>query len=260
MDTIGNIMNIDHISISREGVWRECQQRYKYKYHLQVLVEQPTPFYFTFGKLVHRIIEEHTKCRGEKSVPRIKKDILNGHIEFQPNESVPSLDRDQYERLTLHLNNYMKLANKIGYDGHIEWPFLFDLDAPNKRCIKGFLDRLIIKDDRAFILDWKTTKPSRWRKDSRTITSDLQLAAYCYIVNKTFNIPAKNIKAALYYLEDAKLVPVSFGQPTLETVPNRLLKIYKEIEKADPDKVKGTVGDHCRRCDYRKICCWYSLL
>ena len=148
----------------------------------------------------------------------------------------------------------MRLADKIGYDGEVEWPFNQDIDPPNNRKIKGFIDRLIIKNDGAFIIDYKTSKPSRWRKDHTTITKDLQLACYCWIVMKNFNIPAANIKAALYYLEDAKLVPVRFSEETLNNVPNRLLKVYKDIELANPDKVVGHVGEHCRRCDYRDQC------
>lgn len=252
-------MNIEHISISREGVWTQCQQLYKFKYHLKVIPDVPTPFYFTFGKLVHRIIEEHTKAKGKETISKIKSDILTGKLEFEPGKEAPHLDNENHRRLNLHLSNYMRLAEKIGYEGDIEWPFFIDLDPPNNRCIKGFLDRLIVKDGKAFILDWKTTKPSRWRKDSTTITKDLQLACYCWIVQREFGLEAKNIKASLYYLEDAKLVPVTYSQTTLDAVPTRLAKVYKDIEKTDPDKVYGYVADHCRRCDYRKICPSYSL-
>ncbi len=209
--------------------------------------------------MVHRIIEEHTKAKGKRTVQQVKNDIMDGTLPFEPDKKAPELDSASQKKLAMHLGNYMRLADKIGYDGEIEWPFLIDLEPPEKRCIKGFLDRLIIKDGKAFILDWKTTKPSKWRKDSNTITKDLQLACYCWIVSREFDIPAKNVKAALYYLEDAKLVPVTYSENTLKQIPERLAAVYKTIEKSDPDKVYGTVADHCRRCDYRKVCPSYSL-
>jgi ATP-dependent exoDNAse (exonuclease V) beta subunit len=252
-------MNIEHISVSREQTWTSCQNIYKFKYHLKTVTDEPTPFYFIFGKLVHRIIEEHIKAKGERSISAIKTDMLSGELEFENGQPAPAIDIPSNKRLSLHLNNYMRLAEKIGYDGEIEWDFLEDLDPPNNRCVKGFIDRLIIKDNTAIILDWKTTKPSKWRKDEKTITKDLQLACYCWIVNKTFNIPAKNIKASLYYLEDAKLVPVSFCQQTLDAVPKRLLETYQEIERCSPDKVIGNVGDQCTRCEFRKICSFWKL-
>lgn len=252
-------MKIEHISVSRQSLWTECQQRYKYKYHLEVITDVPTPFYFTFGKLMHKIIEEHTRSKGEKSLSRVKSEVLSGQIELEPGQKAPSLDNEYHNKLALHLRNYQRLADKIGFDGEVEWAFKYDLDPPNQRLIVGFIDRLILKNDTAFIIDYKTTKPSKWRKDHKTITKDLQLACYCHIINKTFGIPSKNIKAALYYLEDAKLVPVSFCEETLNNVPRRLTEVYKEIQAADPDRVVGKVGDHCRRCDFRKLCPFYSL-
>lgn len=253
-------MKIDHISISRESLYYECPQKYKFRYHLQIVSDVPTPFYFTFGKIVHRIIEEHTNCRGEKTINRIKSELLSGLIDLEPGKKCSPLDNEGHLRLTKHLNNYLKLADKIGYDGETEWEFYEDIDPPNKRMLKGFIDRLIVKNGNVFIIDYKTTKPSKWRKDSLTIVKDLQLACYCWVVNKRLGIPANQIKAALYYLEDAKLVPVRYSDKTLSNVPQRLARVYKEIETQDPNKVYGRVGDHCRNCDYRKICPFYSLV
>src|SRR6185436_6197730 len=113
-------MKIEHISISREGLWQECHQKYKYRYHLEVISDLPTPFYFTFGKLVHKIIEEHTRGRGEKTLNSIKSDVLSGKIELEPGKKAPALDNDSHRKLNLHLSNYARLVDKIGYDGEIE--------------------------------------------------------------------------------------------------------------------------------------------
>jgi CRISPR/Cas system-associated exonuclease Cas4 (RecB family) len=252
-------MKIQHISVSRLQCYDLCQAQYKYKYHLEVRTDVPTPFYFTFGKIVHKIIEEHTRSKGAKTVSRVKSEVLSGQTDLEPGLKAPPLDNESHRNLSTHLNNYSSLVSKIGYEGQVEWPFYIDVDKPNGKMIKGFIDRLVIKDDSACVIDYKTTKPSKWRKDSTTITKDLQLACYCWAVMNEFKIAPKKIKAALYYLADAKLVPVSFSEKTLLSVPERLSKAYEEIQRADPDRVMGNVGDHCRRCDYRKICPFYSL-
>lgn len=252
-------MNIEHISISRKQTWDDCQQKYKYRYHLKEVSQEPTPFYFTFGKIVHKIAEEHTKHKGEKSLTQIKNEVISGQIELEPGTKCPRLDNESSIRLSQHINNYLRLATKVGYNGHIEWQFKYDLDEPNKRFVTGFIDRLVISENKACIIDYKTTRPSKWRKDSRTITQDLQLACYCWVVMREFNIPAKNIFASLYYLEDAKLVPVSFCEETLLSIPKILLEVYKEIETANPDSVFGSVGDQCKRCDYRSKCPFYAI-
>lgn len=253
-------MKIPYISVSRLQCYQQCPAQYKFKYHLELATDIPTPFYFTFGKLVHKIIEEHTRAQGQKSISSIKSEILSGQIELEPGSKCPPLDNESHNRLSLHLNNYMRLAEKIGYEGDTEWAFYYDVDPPNGKMIKGFIDRLIHKNDSAFIIDYKTTRPSKWRKDSSTITKDLQLACYCWVISNQFNILAKNITASLYYLEDAKLVPVRFSEATLQDVPKRLAVAHQEIQSIDPERAVGHVGDHCRRCDYRKVCPWYSLI
>lgn len=36
-------LTIEHMSVSRHGVWKLCQQQYKYKYHLKVVSDSPEP-------------------------------------------------------------------------------------------------------------------------------------------------------------------------------------------------------------------------
>jgi CRISPR/Cas system-associated exonuclease Cas4 (RecB family) len=252
-------MKIDHISASRESLWEECQEKYRFRYHLKIIPDVPTPFYFTFGKIVHKIIEEHTRAKGEKTLAKVKSDVLSGAVELEPGKKCPHLDNESHVRLSKHLSNYTKLADKVGFEGDVEWPFYQDLEPPNSKMIKGFIDRLIIKDGSAFIIDYKTTKPSRWRKDHTTITKDLQLACYSWIVMKNFGIEPSKIRSALYYLDDAKLVPVRFSEKTLMSVPERLVKVYNDIVLTAPEKAIGRVGDHCRRCDYRDMCKFYRL-
>lgn len=252
-------MNIDHISISRKQTWEECQQKYKYRYHLKLNPTLPTPFYFTFGKIVHKIAEEHSRCKGERTLTEVKHDVLNGKIELEPGQKCPRLENIDSIRLSQHLNNYLRLATKVGYEGYIEYPFKYDLDPPHKKEVVGLIDRLIVKNNKAVILDYKTTKPSKWRKDNKTITSDLQLACYCWVVMKEFGIPASNISASLYYLEDAKLVPVRFCEETLLSVPKILLEAYNEIQQYNPDAVFGSVTPRCKDCQYKNVCPFYSL-
>jgi ATP-dependent helicase/DNAse subunit B len=55
-------MNIEHISVSRYQVFVECKQKYKYRYHLAIKPDKPEPFYFTYGKIVHKIAEVNLRC------------------------------------------------------------------------------------------------------------------------------------------------------------------------------------------------------
>lgn len=250
-------MIIEHISVSREQLWEKCQQAYKYRYHLKIPTKE-TPFHFTFGKIVHRIIEDYTKNLGNKSINECKKDILDGKL-FLENETIaPKLDLPSINRLNLHLRNYEKLHDKIGFLGESEYGFSFDLSPPDKKLIVGFIDRLIVKDDSIFIIDYKTSKNNGWRKTSDNIISDLQLQCYCWIARETFKIPASKIMASLYYLEDAITVPVRFSEKTLDCFPEKMLSIYNQIVAKNPDTVNGNVGQHCNYCEYKNICPFFN--
>ena len=123
----------------------------------------------------------------------------------------------------------------------------------------GFIDRLIIKEDKAWIIDYKTTKQGWWRKNEKTIVDDLQLKCYAAVVRKKFNIPAPNIQTALFYLEGGQLIGARFSEESLDQAEKELLQTYLDIENSNPDQVWGRVGEHCKRCDFCKICPFYSL-
>lgn len=247
-------MKINHISISREGTWKECKKKYHFRYHLEIIPPEE-PIYFLYGKIVHKIIEHYSRNSGD--INEITQSVLNGDIllEEESGKKVTSnLPYDYRKKLPVHLTNFMKLSKVIGLEGEIEWKFDHDLDPPNNRILTGVIDRLIRKQDSCLIIDYKTTKPGPFRKTKSTIGGDLQLQCYARIAQKTFGYKADQITCALYFLDGPEFLPTKFSQETIDGVEKRMLEVYKDIQIADPDTVKGTVGNHCYRCDYKKIC------
>ena len=252
-------MHIEHISVSRKKTYDQCPQKYKYQYHLKVEREEEEPFYFTYGKIIHKIAETFVEHDGKNSIGDLAKDVLNGKIEIEEGVvAPPKLPSDYDKRFPKDLHAIQKLMDSIGTVGHVEYEFYYDLDPPHGRHVKGFIDRLIIKDDKAWIIDYKTTKKGKWRANRHTIKSDLQLCVYARVVQKQFGIKPENIKSALYYVVGAELLGATFTEKTLKRAEDELLRTYKTIEQADPDKVWGNVGYHCRMCDFRKKCPFYK--
>ena len=257
-------MNIEHISVSRYGVWKECELRYKFHYHEKIVPEGESPFYFTYGKIVRKIAEEYVEKKGARTLNEVAKDVLQGKISIERGEQgdifAPPLPEDYKARLPGHLRALQSLTDQIGMDGELEWPFYYDLDPPHGKHVKGFIDRLIQRGDKWFIIDYKTTKRGPWRKTAHNISHDLQLRTYGRIVQKTFNVPSENIRAALYYLEGGNLIATQrFTDNHLESAEKELLEAYKRIESTPPETAQGLLGDWCRRCDYRKMCPLYRL-
>lgn len=252
-------MLIEHISVSRMGTWDQCRKLYAYKYHLKLPAPGPEPEYFQYGKAVHKIIEEHTKAGGKTPISEVAKRVLTGEIELEPGRKCGVLSLDYRQKLPQHLRAYLRLAEKIGYDGEIERPFHYDLAPPEGLMAKGFIDRLILFTDKsgrkcARIIDWKTTKKGPWRKGPKEITHDLQLKIYCRVVWRELDIPPENIMAALYYLDGGELVGAKFSEKSLLEAEQTLASTYRDIKAAEASAATGTVGQHCRRCDYKDMC------
>jgi CRISPR/Cas system-associated exonuclease Cas4 (RecB family) len=247
-------MKIEHLSVSRVGVWELCRQQYKYKYHEKVPSLEEEPIYFAYGSIVHKIAEKYVEEKGEVLISEIAENVLNGKIPLGEGKKLTPLTSEYKGKLVYHIRAIKKISDQLGYEGKTEWPFRYDLDPPNGKIIVGFIDRLVQKDDKFWILDYKTTKKGPWRKGPKEIAGDLQLRTYARIVQKTFDAKPENIKAALYYLDGAELVGASFSAQSLDNVEEELLKNYVAIETTNPNSVIGNVGNHCNRCDYRKIC------
>jgi len=252
-------MLIEHISVSRSKTYGECPQRYKFHYHLRTPSPVPEPFYFVYGKVIHKMAETYVREKGERSLGDIASEVMRGKIEIEPGVVAPKkLPADYARKLPIHLASIQKLTDKIGCDGITEHPFYYDLEPPNSKFVKGFIDRLILKGNSAFIIDYKTTKKGKWRTNKETVKTDLQLRAYARVVQKEFGIAPQNIKCALYYVEDSELVAASYSEASLELAEKELLDCYNQIATHDVDNVRGTVGDHCTRCNFATLCPFYK--
>jgi CRISPR/Cas system-associated exonuclease Cas4 (RecB family) len=251
-------MNITHISVSRKQVFDECQQKYKYKYHLSLDSGEPEPIYFAYGSIVHKIAEEYVRAKGERHITDVAQDVLDGKIELEPGVKALPLSGEYKKKLPEHLKAIAKITQQTGFDGELEYEFKYDLDPPHGRFVTGYIDRLIQKGDKFWILDYKTTKQGWWRKGPKDIVNDLQLRVYARVVQRNFGAKAENIKAALYYLDGAELVGVCFTEQSLKQAEEELLQTYLDIQNTPADLAKGKVGNHCQRCDYKKICPFFT--
>lgn len=247
-------MEIEHISVSRFDIYQTCPQKYKYRYELKVTLDGPEPIYFAYGTIIHKIAEVYVQAKGQLLISEIASDVLNGKIPLDGQRIAPPLPMEYRNKISSHLRAIKYITDKLGYDGELEYAFDYDLDPPNKKYFSGKIDRLIIKDGHCWIIDYKTSKMNSFRKNANTISSDLQLKGYARIAQKMFGIDPKNIKAALFYLEGSRLVPVQFSEKSLDDAEKLLLNAYNEIKHYDPNTVVGHVGDHCKRCDYFNIC------
>jgi len=175
-------------------------------------------------------------------------------MEIEPGVKAPILPKEYATRLPIHLRSIQNITSKVGTDGLVEHKFLYDLDPPNGKFAKGFIDRLIIRGDKAFIIDYKTTKKGKWRVNKETVKIDPQLRMYAKVVQNEFGIAAQNISCALFYLEDEEIVNYRYTEASLKLIEQEMLDVYNQIHEHNPDHVVGRTGWHCDRCPFVTIC------
>lgn len=251
-------MNIEHISVSRSKSYKQCAKYYKYKYHEKVPNPGEEQFYFTYGKMIHKMAETYVEERGVRTLGEIRDDVLRGKILLEEGKPAPPLPADYKRRMPGHLRAIQVLTDRIGTSGILEYKFRYDLDPPNGKFVTGFIDRLIKDDTKAFILDYKTTKKGPYRETKQSIKHDIQLRCYARVVQREFGIKAENIKCALYYLEGGDLIPAVYTEQALLEAEQELLDAYNRIQQHDPERVTGTTGQHCNRCEYKGMCPFFQ--
>ena len=247
-------MKIEHISVSRGKSYKQCPYYYKLKYHEKIPNPGEEQFYFVYGKIIHKIAEVHVEEKGSRNLGEICEDVLKGKIEIEDGKKAPLLPLEYKKRMPLHIKALSELNKKIGCEGITEYKFKYDLDPPNKKLATGFIDRVIIKKNKAWIIDYKTTKKGPFRENKKSIKIDPQLRIYSRVVQKEFGIEPENIMSALYYLEDEVLLSASFSESSLNQIEKELLELYNTINEHDPNEAREKTGSHCNRCEYKNMC------
>lgn len=220
------------------------------------------PFYFIYGRIIHRCAEIYVQKQGEMTLNEVVQLILSKKIpveeRFGKQTFAPPIPPEYMDRMPGHLRSIEHIVKSTGMSGKTEFPFEYDLDPPNRCLVTGFIDRLIEKNNKYWIIDFKTTKKGMWRKTPKTVINDLQLRCYARVVQRQYNVPAQNIQAGLAYLEGGDIIGARFSDESLLSVEQELLKTYRQIENMNPNDARGNVGEHCRRCDYRSLCQFYK--
>ena len=245
-------------------VWDQCKLQYKYKYHLKMEPMQPQPYHFVYGKIIHKIAEEYVKAGGKLTIQQCHDMVFNKEVPIDSDKEgnpvfAKKVNKEYKNKLPKHMLAVAHLTDKLGFGGEVEMEIKHDLDPPNGKTIQAFIDRLLINNGVYRIIDYKTTKKGRFQKTERDIVDDLQLRIYCRLIQLKYNVEAEKIMAALFYVDGSTLVPVRYSQESLERAERELLEAYDEIHEMPPENAYGNVGDHCRRCDWRKICPFWSV-
>ncbi|HTT16585.1 MAG TPA: PD-(D/E)XK nuclease family protein [Thermoplasmata archaeon] len=262
------------LSYSSYRTYLECPLRWKYLY-VEKRPETPRG-YFTFGRVVHSVLEEllrplvlpiaRRKDGGDSQT------TLRDWNEPAPEGTAPPAAEPMSAEAVAAL--YDRLWSSDGYTSPEEearyrslgrelllrYRDRLALDPPTPVAVEehltttwdglpvhGYIDRIDrTKDGGLEVLDYKT---SRELSEGDAATSD-QLSLYQVLVEHNFRAPVERL-TLLHLRSLTPLRTPPRGSRTLEPLHQRMGEVADGIRE---EAFEPTPGRHCGRCDFRSIC------
>lgn len=246
-------------SYSKMGMYKECPQKYKFRY-VHMLPEQPK-YYFAFGSALHEVME-YIYSPLNPSFPTLEQalDFFKKHWDATSydQKGYASMEKEMLgfeEGQRIIRAYYGKHGNTLFHPLSVEMKSTLDVDGLS---LISILDRIdYLGGGRVKILDYKTGKTVQREPD--------QLMMYQKVVE---NSPAVRqlVLAADPGVKEIKVEQMSFYHlPSLTEMTfergsdkemyefwRKVLGVADEIRAAKFDPAPEE--NKCRWCDYRNIC------
>ena len=246
-------------SYSKMGMYKECPQKYKFRY-VHMLPEQPK-YYFAFGSALHAVME-FIYNPAKSAFPTLDEALAF----FDTTWSKTTFEQKGYASVDKELEGYAEgrriletyyaaNADNFKHPLSVETKSTLDIDGLS---LISILDRMdYLGDGKIKILDYKTGKTVQREPD--------QLYMYQKVVE---NSP---VIKAIVQAKDPSVKTVQVGElsfyhlPTLtelkfERAPDKEIFEFWQGVLQIADKIRAgqfspTPGENqCRWCDYRNIC------
>jgi len=246
-------------SYSKMGMYKECPQKYKFRY-IHMLPEKPK-YYFAFGSALHEVME-YIYNPANPVFPTLAESLTF----FENHWNKTSFEQKGYASAEKELAGfaegrriieayYAKHAADFFHPLSVEMKSTLDMDGLN---LISILDRIdYLGDGKIKILDYKTGKTVQREPD--------QLYMYQKVVETSPAIKAlvqqkdpsvKELRVGeLSFYHLPTLTEMTFERaPDLEILEfwQKVLKIADNIRAGKFDPTPGE--NQCRWCDYRNLC------
>lgn len=235
---------ISHISFSQVTTVEFCEYRY-YLQYIRMLEPDPTPDYFTKGKLFHQIVASYYQGNdGEVENPCDK--AFSVIAENYRGENQRHLEN----AFLVHLENSWSECEVIA----VEHPFVLNISTSLPPCV-GVIDLIVKKNDTYIIVDHKTGRDF-YPQD------ELQMAIYVEYVRRFFG----QVDCAFYYDHYRwinnlnRIRKPAFQRDSIEVNSDAWRQALARISSANEtiNRIRTTrrafKNGECFRCPYRKTC------
>jgi ATP-dependent helicase/nuclease subunit A len=154
------------------------------------------------GSLIHRLLQTLP------DLPADARDAAARRFLARPGHSLDQAQQDEIARETLALFALPDFAQALSGQGLAEAPIVARVGG---RALSGRIDRLVVRDDAIFVLDYKTNRPPPERIEDVPAEYVVQLAAYRAALAPLY--PGRPIRAGLVWTY----------APRLQEIPAELL-------------------------------------
>lgn len=187
------------------------------------------------GNIVHKFIEKYDK---ENEIESLLKEITK-YYGYEYNDIIKN-------ELLIFVKNYLQFS-KIEYDKiYSEERFYIKIED---RYINGIIDRIYIKNNQAYIYDFKTNLVGDQKELAEFYSPQLRMYADAF--EKIYNIPV--VYAGIVFLENNNIFEIDINDKLIEKNNDEIKEFIKFI--TINNKIEDyTIGENCINCPYKNIC------
>ena len=246
-------------SYSKMGMYKECPQKYKFRY-VHMLPEQPK-YYFAFGSAMHAVME-YIFDPTRPAFPSLQEalqffDVTWNKTSFEQ-KGYASAEKElagYAEGRHIIESYYAKNAASFVHPLSVEMKSTLDIDGLN---LISILDRMdYLGDGKIKILDYKTGKTVQREPD--------QLYMYQKVVENSPTI-LKLVQTKDPAVKEVRVEQLSFyhlptlHEMTFDRAPDKEIFAFWQKVLSITDNIRAghfepTPGENqCRWCDYRNLC------
>ncbi len=224
-----------------------CPLKYKYVNILRVpIMEYHTVIY---GRAMHTVVTKYFQFKMAGRNMSVE-DLLNTFKEnFDPQGFLD--EKHQQERFRKGLEALIKFFNEEEKRNsrpiYIEKEFSFIL-GNNK--ITGRFDRIDMEEDRAVIMDFKTSEIKTQKEADKRTKESMQLALYALAYKTVFGQFPKRVE--LYFLESGIIGTNQIQESDLEKVKDKIGEVSQGIRDRNFAATPAYMA--CQYCAYNQIC------
>lgn len=235
------------LSATSMKAYDQCPKKYYYTYILKEPRKQWA--HFDLGNLCHRTLEIFHSIYMKEGTSKRSLSKIMSYAFGKAREEFNDINKNILVEAKSLVKKYLKYVSKNGMPlvKGVETSFNFNLEKD--LIVRGFLDRIdIMKDGRFHIVDYKTTRNTKYLEPFQLLTYGL------WLQNKYQNIDS--FKASYVLLRhNSKLKSYEFNFEDINKCKKKIIEYAKNIRTSvNEDSWAPIPSPLCNWCDFQHIC------